>query len=791
MMSNKKGITLIALIITIIVMIILVVVTLRAVTNGGLFSKAKKASDEYIVAMEKEKITAAVATWKGIKYSTQEKTFITCLRDELPETNVEQNDEEGNEAKVTFRDTKHSYIVTEDGKITEDQALIITFKTNGGELAEKQVKSAYKGDTVTLLNPSKDKAYFMGWYFKEDFSGDRVSEIRDIQENKTVYAKWVNETPDEYFTWDETTSNGVTTARVTGLTNLGRELSEIVIPSTHNGKNVTYITGTTFKNNSNMKVLCIPESVTGMNIQTFNGSTNLEDLTIPISLQAVQASYNYFTECTKLKNVHFLKGSGVGPGYGAGSNGYNYTKMPWYISNADVLTVEFDEGITTIGANTFLQCNNVRVIEAPSTITAINASAFQGCTSLQNEDVTKLLSNPNVSTGNYAFAGCTGITGYLNLDDIAVASYMFQGCTGIEEVSLNKSIGRASFNGCSSLKRIAIGENASMNIEAFLNCSGLEDLTIPISLQAVQASYNYFSGCTKLKNVHFLKGSGVGPGYGAGNNGYNYTKMPWYISNAEVLTVTFDEGITTIGANTFLQCENVRVIEAPSTLTNINASAFQGCTSLQTEDLLKLLTPNITYGNYAFAGCTSITGFLNLDEINVGSYMFQGCTGIGGASVNGNVPAYAFSGCSGLKELIIGENATLQIYSLNNMAGIEELTMPISTYAASTGFTVFSGCSNVKKVHFTKGTGVGPNYGQGSGYTYACTNTPWYYSKDHDIEITFDEGITNIGNNMFKGTTGLKKIIYKGQEYTSKSAFASVFPGTISSSAFTSTGLSN
>lgn len=64
-MSNKRGITLIALIITIIVMIILVAVTVNVALNGGLFEKAKNASEQTQVETNKEALYSAVVAAMG------------------------------------------------------------------------------------------------------------------------------------------------------------------------------------------------------------------------------------------------------------------------------------------------------------------------------------------------------------------------------------------------------------------------------------------------------------------------------------------------------------------------------------------------------------------------------------------------------------------------------------------------------------------------------------------------------------------------------------------------------
>ena len=58
-MKKQKGITLIALVITIIVMLILVGVTISVSLKGGLFTTAKKSTDETQIAKEKEELLMA------------------------------------------------------------------------------------------------------------------------------------------------------------------------------------------------------------------------------------------------------------------------------------------------------------------------------------------------------------------------------------------------------------------------------------------------------------------------------------------------------------------------------------------------------------------------------------------------------------------------------------------------------------------------------------------------------------------------------------------------------------
>ena len=58
--KNNKGITLIALVITIIVLLILAGISIQAITNTGLFGKARQAAQESKYASAAEKVALAV-----------------------------------------------------------------------------------------------------------------------------------------------------------------------------------------------------------------------------------------------------------------------------------------------------------------------------------------------------------------------------------------------------------------------------------------------------------------------------------------------------------------------------------------------------------------------------------------------------------------------------------------------------------------------------------------------------------------------------------------------------------
>jgi len=117
-------------------------------------------------------------------------------------------------------------------------------------------------------------------------------------------------------------------------------------------------------------------------------------------------------------------------------------------------------------------------------------------------------------------------------------------------------IGQSAFKNCSKIKKLIIPNEVS-NIKeySFGYCTGLKELTIPITIDASYANGNYscnFQDCTGLNIIKFTKGT-TGIGYDYSN--YYYT--PWYKSNNNKKIIIIDKEIISIGKNIFNGLNNV------------------------------------------------------------------------------------------------------------------------------------------------------------------------------------------------------------------------------------------
>ena len=129
MLRGKKGITLIALVITIIVLLILAGVTIATLTgDNGILTRASEAKEENIEAQEKEKINLA---WQSITIKRQADNISAPVSDEELKNQLIADGENANNIEVTggtgllkikYNDSTNTYIMTQDG-ILEDNKL--------------------------------------------------------------------------------------------------------------------------------------------------------------------------------------------------------------------------------------------------------------------------------------------------------------------------------------------------------------------------------------------------------------------------------------------------------------------------------------------------------------------------------------------------------------------------------------------------------------------------------------------------------------------------------------------
>ena len=236
-----------------------------------------------------------------------------------------------------------------------------------------------------------------------------------------------------------------------------------------------------FLKNKNIKSITLPNSITSIDDNAFNGSADFRSITIPASVTSIGAyAFNDLSKCS----FEFVQSSQL-----TSIGDYAFAK-----SNIESLVAP---SLTSIGSYAFYNCTNLKYVSVSAPI--ISQCAFSGCTSLE-----KLVLLEGVeSVENSAFANCSKLKNVTLPQSLtSIALWGFKSC-GFETITIPniRNITQQAFDGCNRLKEVKFSPyTTSIGQEAFKSCTSLTEIHLPPRLRSI--ANDAFSGCTKLKSIY-------------------------------------------------------------------------------------------------------------------------------------------------------------------------------------------------------------------------------------------------------------------------------------------------
>ena len=122
-----------------------------------------------------------------------------------------------------------------------------------------------------------------------------------------------------------------------------------------------------------------------------------------------------------------------------------------------------------------------------------------------------------------------------------------------------------------------------------------------------------------------------------------------------------------------------------------------------------------------------------------------------------------------IKSVVIGNSIyALSPYSFCKATAMTELTLPLSIKAAE-DINTWNGCTAIKKITLTLGTGSTDEYVDGETRLY--TYSPWYIARSSITSFNLDENVRYITEDAFRGCTAIKTLTFNCIETIETHAF--------------------
>ena len=251
-----------------------------------------------------------------------------------------------------------------------------------------------------------------------------------------------------------------------------------------------------------------------------------------------------------------------------------------------------DGGITytinAIGNHAFWLNDELQSVEIPNTVTSIGKSAFQDCENLCNIKLSTSLE----SIGSSAFKKSVMLTSCEIPECVRIigdAAFAESSITNIVIPNSVTCVGQSAFQSCISLLNVTLGSSLKeINDSVFKNCKSLQAIEIPTAITTI--GYSAFENCSSLTDVSL-------------NTSLKSIATKAFKKCSRLSSIELPEGLETIGAETFKETALNQLV-IPNSVTHINVSAFNSCSSLTNVTLGSSLS---SLGELAFSYCKNLT----------------------------------------------------------------------------------------------------------------------------------------------------------------------------------------
>ena len=390
--------------------------------------------------------------------------------------------------------------------------------------------------------------------------------------------------------------------------------------------------------------------------------------------------------------------------------------------------VTIPQRVRVIGEAAFYKAP-VWKVNIPESVKIIDEMAFCCC-----EQLTSIIIPDSVQTiGCDAFSISNLWSVHIGKGVKSIDKYAFAYNKMLTEITIPDNVerlGNNSFECCSALKTANIG-NGIKTIESgtFGGCTELTTINIGNSVQ--QLSGDTFGGCENLSEINV---SEKNPYLTSDNNiVYNKQKTEVFIIPEGLKDISLTEGVKKLNEKCCTYNNKIESVCIPSTVTEIEAHSFSGCSSLKKVYLPSSLT---RISECAFESCTSLESIIIPDSVTNIDYAFYE-SGLRSIDLSNN-PKYdlldtkVFNNCMNLQQIDIPQNVLEICGSFEDCTSLEKVTLHEGLRAVH--IQSFLNCTKLKSIKIPKSVTFIGDYAFGYIYSWGDDGSN-HEVKDPDFTI--------------------------------------------------------
>lgn len=232
------------------------------------------------------------------------------------------------------------------------------------------------------------------------------------------------------------------TYMVTGVTT---NETEIYIPSKKDGKTVTAIDSSAFRNNTTIKKVVLPDTLTFIDTSAFEGASALESINLDkVEILGKKVFKEAFGRVPKVEiKLSSLMSMGTG----------------CFELAAGLKKVTISGPVVEIPTDAFSGCSGISSLVFGNYVKKIGDNAFKSCVSLETINFNKV-----EYVGFESFNGCVALS-TINMPNMKrIMDRAFYGCVRLVTINIGNKLGQMyaqAFMDCKSMTYFAVGDYAS------------------------------------------------------------------------------------------------------------------------------------------------------------------------------------------------------------------------------------------------------------------------------------------------------------------------------------------